>query len=243
MRRASGIPIAKQRDERFDMLWFKAPTPPSMDDDCAYQFLQRGGTAFCHPHPDGLNQYGWAFPKGSYRDIRAGGPHAWADAITDHVPTVFADHLSDIREDIEVAFLNIVCFHLDRWSEPGLLLIGDAAHPMSAVGGQGINMAVRDAVVTANHLGPVLREGPVDAAQLDAAAEWVAIERLPELIRGIQARQQSTSRTLHLETLTSRLLIERLVPLLGHLAAPLVTRGVGASKPFRHGISHVDLTF
>ena len=86
------------------------------------------------------------------------------------------------------------------------------------------------------------REGPVDAARLDAAAERVAIERLPA-IRGIQARQQSTSRTLHLETLTSRLLIERLVPLLGHLAGPLVTRGVGASKPFRHGISHVELTF
>jgi 2-polyprenyl-6-methoxyphenol hydroxylase-like FAD-dependent oxidoreductase len=48
---------------------------------------------------------------------------------------VFADHLSDVREDIEEAFLNNVCFHLDRWSEPGLLLIGDAAHPMSAVPG------------------------------------------------------------------------------------------------------------
>jgi 2-polyprenyl-6-methoxyphenol hydroxylase-like FAD-dependent oxidoreductase len=103
-------------------------------------------------------------------------------------------------------------------------------------------MALRDAVVTANHLGPVLREGPVDAARLDAAAQRVATERLPE-IRGIQACQQSTSRTLHLEALTSRLLIERLVPLLGHLAAPLVTRAVGASKPFRHGISYVDLTF
>ena len=36
---------------------------------------------------------------------------------------------------------------VDRWSTARTTLLGDAAHPMSPVGGQGINIALRDALV------------------------------------------------------------------------------------------------
>src|SRR5262249_50680529 len=55
-----------------------------------------------------------------------------------------------------------------------------AAHPMSPLGGQGINLALRDVLVAANHLVPALRAGAEPAA-LDAAAEAVARERMPEI--------------------------------------------------------------
>ena len=42
---------------------------------------------------------------------------------------------------------------------PGLLCIGDAAHAMSPVGGIGINIAIQDAVATANMLTEPLRTG------------------------------------------------------------------------------------
>jgi 2-polyprenyl-6-methoxyphenol hydroxylase-like FAD-dependent oxidoreductase len=48
---------------------------------------------------------------------------------------------------------------LTKWARPGLVCIGDAAHAMSPIGGVGINLAVQDAVATANILGPVLRKG------------------------------------------------------------------------------------
>ena len=57
---------------------------------------------------------------------------------------------------------------LVHWSKPGLLCIGDAAHAMSPVGGVGINLAIQDAVATANLLAGKLRDGRVGEADLDA---------------------------------------------------------------------------
>jgi len=57
---------------------------------------------------------------------------------------------------------------LQQWSRAGLLCIGDAAHAMSPIGGVGINLAIQDAVATANILGEKLRQGPVTAAALQA---------------------------------------------------------------------------
>ena len=57
---------------------------------------------------------------------------------------------------------------LRRWSKPGLLCIGDAAHAMSPVGGVGINLAIQDAVAAANLLAAPLRDGTLDADDLDA---------------------------------------------------------------------------
>jgi hypothetical protein len=46
-----------------------------------------------------------------------------------------------------------------RWERPGLLLLGDAAHPMSPLRAQGLNMALRDALVAAEWLLPLLSAG------------------------------------------------------------------------------------
>jgi len=56
-----------------------------------------------------------------------------------------------------------------------LLCIGDAAHAMSPAGGVGINLAIQDAVATANLLAEKLRSGPVtvdDLRKVQARREW-----------------------------------------------------------------------
>ena len=112
--------------------------------------------------------------------------------------------------------LDVICDRLVRWTAPGLLLIGDAAHPMSPVGGQGVNVALRDALVAANHLLPVLAaEGSPEA--LDAAAARVQAERLPE-VAAIQRIQTRQARFLVGSGLLPRLMLEAL-PLLGKLGA------------------------
>ena len=75
---------------------------------------------------------------------------------------------------------------IERWWQPGLLLLGDAAHPMSPVRAQGINMALRDALVAARQLLPVLGQG--NPAALDQVLAGISAERLLE-IRPIQASQ------------------------------------------------------
>src|SRR4029077_8128711 len=86
--------------------------------------------------------------------------------------------------------LDVICDRLLKWTAPGMLLIGDASHPMSPVGGQGINIALRDAIVTANHLVPVLSRDFSSPTQIDGAAQKVQAERWPEVVQ-IQDMQQT----------------------------------------------------
>ena len=129
------------------------------------------------------------------------------------LPDYLASHLRAHREIVAGAtLLNVVCGRLTQWTVPGLLLIGDAAHPMSPVGGQGINIALRDALVAANHLCPVLAAG-ADNAGIDAAARRVRDERWPEIVT-VQKAQNNQARALnHPERWTSRLTY-RLLPIL-----------------------------
>src|SRR4029077_5316421 len=122
--------------------------------------------------------------------------------------------------------LNVVCGRLTEWTLPGLLLIGDAAHPMSPIGGQGVNIALRDALVAANHLGPVLTAGG-DPAALDAAARPVRAEpwpgvagarrgregRWPEIV-AVQKMQDDQARALNQPDRWSSRLMYRLLPFL-----------------------------
>ncbi len=63
------------------------------------------------------------------------------------------EHLTDWKQ---VSFLSVESSRCERWYKDGLLLIGDAAHVMSPIGGVGINYAIQDAVAAANTLtGPL----------------------------------------------------------------------------------------
>jgi 2-polyprenyl-6-methoxyphenol hydroxylase-like FAD-dependent oxidoreductase len=67
--------------------------------------------------------------------------------------------------------------------------LGDAAHPMSPIRAQGINMALRDVIVAANHLVSVLQQSP-NLAAIDHALAQIQAEREPEIIE-IQRLQQA----------------------------------------------------
>ena len=68
----------------------------------------------------------------------------------------------------DIKLLTVAVDRLSRWFRPGLLCIGDAAHAMSPIGGVGINLAIQDAVATANILGRKLRQGTVSQGDLQA---------------------------------------------------------------------------
>jgi 2-polyprenyl-6-methoxyphenol hydroxylase-like FAD-dependent oxidoreductase len=76
--------------------------------------------------------------------------------------------LTDVKSWDGVKLLTVAINRLKRWTRPGLLCIGDAAHAMSPIGGVGVNLAVQDAVATANLLASKLAGGCPPEDELDA---------------------------------------------------------------------------
>lgn len=133
-------------------------------------------------------QIGWLIRKGSYPSIRAHGIEWIRDRI-DRALRLAPERLTlAIESFADLSLLPTVSQIAPRWTVPGLLLIGDAAHPMSPVGGQGINVAIGDAVVAARAIAPAVREGSDDAS-IDAALAAVERERAPAILR--VTRQQN----------------------------------------------------
>jgi 2-polyprenyl-6-methoxyphenol hydroxylase-like FAD-dependent oxidoreductase len=218
--------------QSFDILWAKVPFPESgLDRATLVAQMGRGQTALALPTADGQLQVGFVITKGSAAALKARGTEAWTEELIGRLPPFLAAHLRNHRAAVARAvLLNVVCGRLTTWTAPGLLLIGDAAHPMSPVGGQGLNVALRDALVAANHLGPVLSAGG-SAEELDAAARRVQEERWPEIV-AVQEMQQKQAR-LFLDA-------DRLAVRVTHRLMPLLLRTGLFARLFRRENEHMS---
>jgi 2-polyprenyl-6-methoxyphenol hydroxylase-like FAD-dependent oxidoreductase len=100
-------------------------------------------------------QCAFVIPKGKGEDVRQKGLESFREQIVSLEPFL-RDRVAELRDWKQVSLLTVAVDRLDQWSRPGLLCIGDAAHAMSPIGGVGINLAIQDAVATANLLGDKL---------------------------------------------------------------------------------------
>jgi 2-polyprenyl-6-methoxyphenol hydroxylase-like FAD-dependent oxidoreductase len=162
-----------------DIVWVKLPWPASFSPGQFRAYIGGGHLLIAFPAGEGGRlQMAWVILKGTYGELRSRGIEDWCRAMADHVDAELRDHLLGSIDEISRPFLlDTVTDRVQGWARPGALVIGDAAHTMSPVGGQGLNVAMRDAVVAANHLIPALREG----GDLCAAAARVEAERGPEI--------------------------------------------------------------
>jgi len=148
-----------------DVFWFRLSRRLADDPPQAGGRFDRGRILVLIPRV-GYWQVGYVIPKGSAERIRAAGLEALRDMIAGAAP--FArDRVQEIRTWDDVKLLTVRINRLRRWFRPGLLFIGDAAHAMSPVGGVGINLAIQDAVATANAVALPLREGRLTTSDLE----------------------------------------------------------------------------
>jgi 2-polyprenyl-6-methoxyphenol hydroxylase-like FAD-dependent oxidoreductase len=105
-------------------------------------------------------QCAYVIRKGDYEKVRADGLEAFHEKIVQIAPFL-RDRVKELDDWEKVKLLTVMVDRLRTWHRPGLLCIGDAAHAMSPVGGVGINLAIQDAVATANLLAEPLLMGRV----------------------------------------------------------------------------------
>jgi 2-polyprenyl-6-methoxyphenol hydroxylase-like FAD-dependent oxidoreductase len=147
-----------------DVLWFRLPREPDDPADVAFR-IAGGGLMICIDRGDYF-QNAFVISKGGYDAIRAAGLDDLRRRIVRLAP-FFADRVAGLTDWDHIKLLTVQVNRLRRWHAPGALLIGDAAHAMSPIGGVGINLAVQDAVATARILGPSLAAGTFVDGDLD----------------------------------------------------------------------------
>ncbi|GAA3762552.1 FAD-dependent oxidoreductase [Salinactinospora qingdaonensis] len=126
-------------------------------------------------------QIAYLIAKGAQEEVRSAGIERFQERLLDLLPFL-GERVREIDGWERVAFLQVGLNRLSQWYRPGLLCIGDAAHTMTPVGGVGINLAVQDAVATANLLADALRRAQSDPARFDRTLN-------PALLARVQRRR------------------------------------------------------
>ncbi len=207
LRQQAGLTL-RRAGSPIDLLWFRLDGhDPSPLEGCFTTVVGATGLFSAFDSAGGGVQLGWVLDRrtGDQAAERNHGrstplDHAtpWADRFAALSPEPLAAWLRAAAGDLqEPVPLRVEVGQAERWWRPGLLLLGDAAHPMSPVRAQGINLALRDACTAANELLETLSPGAESAESLEQALDG-ALER-------IEARRRPESEALqHLQAEETR---------------------------------------
>jgi 2-polyprenyl-6-methoxyphenol hydroxylase-like FAD-dependent oxidoreductase len=171
-----GVPI--------DVLWFHISRCGNDPEQLLGNFNY--GRALVLINRDEYFQAGLLIRKGSFDEMKAAGLDSFRQTLLRIAPYL-GDRVAELKEWDQIKLLSVQLNRLRRWHLPGLLCIGDAAHAMSPAGGVGINLAIQDAVATANILSDVLRERSVTE---DVLAQ---VQRRREFPTRVTQRVQATA--------------------------------------------------
>ncbi|HEV2908876.1 MAG TPA: FAD-dependent monooxygenase [Candidatus Eremiobacteraceae bacterium] len=181
-RRCAGIELETSRVD-FDIAWCSIDGVGRLHD--RYE-ASATGDEVCFWSPNGAAlRIGWLLRKGGFDALRAAGLERFKERLCTALPEdLHAPLRVALRSWEDVTLLPAVSAMARRWWRPGLLLLGDAAHPMSPVGAQGINVALFDAVIASRHLLALARADAFERpAAVDAALAAIEAERRPAVKR------------------------------------------------------------
>ena len=171
VRRKAGLKV-RDLGAPFDVLWLRLPFADGDPRQPVGRFI--GGNLFVMLYRGDYWQCALLIPKGGFEALKKEGLSAFLARL--RTAAGFArDRVEAIKSFDDVKLLTVTVDRLARWARPGLLCIGDAAHAMSPVGGVGINLAIQDAVATANILSAILarrRPSRAELMRVQRRREW-----------------------------------------------------------------------
>src|SRR5437870_9478957 len=164
-----------------DVLWIRISKKQD-DPEQTFGFFQHGKLLVMLDRGD-YWQCGFVIPKGGFDEIKARDLPQFQNDIVSFAGFL-QDRVPELSDWSKIKLLTVQINRLRNWCREGVLCIGDSAHAMSPAGGVGINLAIQDAVATANLLAEKLRNGPVsvdDLRKVQTRREWPT-----RLIQGLQ---------------------------------------------------------
>lgn len=214
-----------------EMLWINMPRRSDDPDEAGALHFAPKQFAFLLDREDHW-QVGLAIAPGTYQQVRALGVENLRAIIPVILPWL-ADRVDTLQDWKQVTLLSVGGSRLKRWYCPGLLFIGDSAHVMTPVGGFGINLAIQDAVATANILTRSLKEKKTQTSNL------AKIQRERELpTRIIQKIQTTLQGRIHADALNAEkpfetplfVRITRNIPVIRDVQAKIVAFGIRTAR-------------
>jgi 2-polyprenyl-6-methoxyphenol hydroxylase-like FAD-dependent oxidoreductase len=182
VRKLAGM-VAEPLAPNLDLLWVRLPRYASDPiNDGLVARVVRGGVVIMFNRFD-YWQIGTPIVSGTYGELKK-GDMAWLQERLVKAHPFFADRVHLLESWHDATLLSVATSIVKKWYHPGLLLIGDAAHIMSPVGGIGINLAVQDAIESANVLTEPLQRGVVTKKEL------ATVQRKRTLVTTIMQRLQ-----------------------------------------------------
>ena len=148
VRQCAGLEV-EEIGAPMDVLWFRAGRRAN-ENESLFARVEAGKMLVTFDRGD-YWQCAYVIAKGQYDSVKARGLDAFRDDVIGMAP-ILTSGISDVKTWDDVKLLTVAINRLKRWTRAGLLCIGDAAHAMSPVGGVGVNLAIQDAVATANLL-------------------------------------------------------------------------------------------
>ncbi len=171
-----------------DVLWMRLSKRP---DDPELLFRADRGKVLVMFDRGDYWQCAFPIPKGRAEELQRRGTENFRASIVE-IASFLVDRVTELRDWSDVKLLTVRVNRMRQWYRAGLLCIGDAAHAMSPVGGVGINLAIQDAVATANVLAGPLRNGVVstdDLARIQRRREFPT--RITQRVQALMQKEQA----------------------------------------------------
>jgi len=231
VREQAGIPLTKVK-QSFDLVWFDYPDASDAEYDLGLEISAEGIVVFI-PQEEGHVRVGWVLEKGGWAKLKNEGLEKFRERISSIKPRLKERLPSILQSFDQCSFLDVKIAQARDWIRDGLLLIGDAAHIASPVGGQGNKLAIQDAIV-------------MHTAIIRALTKFKGTVRKYQLYDAVKKRAVETKKIFRLQRIMGRAVLGMRHPILDKMrqfAAPLI-RTLIAPKLLRvigHGFDRVEV--